>query len=125
MGQVQWDTGFATGSVVDGVVPELKSHLTLCSDSTFGVIEPKADMLMRVSACRAAQDPDVASQVQWDTDFAIGSLVDVSVHELKDYGVVLDFAAHADVLGLAAKHQVSACSHFNPVLCIRLSGMHC
>ena len=56
--------------------------------------------------CRLANDPDIASQVHWERDFAIGSVVDASVHELKDYGVVLDFAAHADVLGLAATHQV-------------------
>lgn len=53
-----------------------------------------------------AGDSDVASQVHWDRDFVIGSAVDASVHELKDYGVVFDFAAHADVLGLAATHQV-------------------
>jgi len=57
--------------------------------------------------CRVAADPDVANQVQWDRDFAIGSLAEASVHELKDYGVVFDFAAHADVLGLAASHQAS------------------
>ena len=55
-----------------------------------------------------AADPDVANQVQWDRHFAIGSLAEASVHELKDYGVVFDFAAHADVLGLAASHQASA-----------------
>ncbi len=54
-----------------------------------------------------AADPDVANQVQWDRHFAIGSLAEASVHELKDYGVVFDFAAHADVLGLAASHQAS------------------
>jgi len=58
--------------------------------------------------CRVAADPDVANQVQWDRSFAIGSLAEASVHELKDYGVVFDFAAHADVLGLAALHQASA-----------------
>ena len=56
--------------------------------------------------CRLANDPDIASQVHWERDFTIGSIVNASVHELKDYGVVLDFAAHADVLGLAATHQV-------------------
>ena len=60
--------------------------------------------------CRVAADPDVANQVQWDRSFAIGSLAEASVHELKDYGVVFDFAAHADVLGLAALHQASAFS---------------
>ena len=55
---------------------------------------------------RLENDPDIAGQVHWERDFAIGSVVDASVHELKDYGVVLDFAAHADVLGLAATHQV-------------------
>lgn len=59
-------------------------------------------------SCRASSDPDAADQVNWDKDFAIGSVVDASVHEQKDYGLVFDFAAHADVLGLAAKHQVSA-----------------
>ena len=58
--------------------------------------------------CRVAADPDVANQVQWDRDFVIGSRAEASVHELKDYGVVFDFAAHADVLGLAASHQASA-----------------
>lgn len=63
---------------------------------------------MLPSFCRASSDPDAADQVNWDKDFAIGSVVDASVHEQKDYGLVFDFAAHADVLGLAAKHQVGA-----------------
>lgn len=57
--------------------------------------------------CRVAADPDVANQVQWNRDFVIGSLAEASVHELKEYGVVFDFPAHADVLGLAASHQAS------------------
>lgn len=57
--------------------------------------------------CRASSDPDAADQVDWDKDFVVGSVVDASVHEQKDYGLVFDFAAHADVLGLAATHQVS------------------
>ena len=57
--------------------------------------------------CRASSDPDAGDQVNWDKDFVVGSVVDASVHEQKDYGLVFDFAAHADVLGLAAKHQVS------------------
>ncbi len=65
-------------------------------------------MVMIDFHCRVAADPDVANQVQWDRDFAIGSLAEASVHELKDYGVVFDFAAHADVLGLAASHQASS-----------------
>ena len=65
-----------------------------------------------VLRCRAAADPDLESQVQWDKDFVIGSLVDASVHEVKDYGVVFDFAAHADVLGLAATHQVGPYSYY-------------
>ena len=44
--------------------------------------------------------------MKWEQDFAIGALAEVSVHEQKDYGLVFDFAAHPDVLGLAAKHQV-------------------
>ena len=59
--------------------------------------------------CRVASDPDAADAVNWDNDFVIGSVVDASVHEQKEYGLVFDFAAHADVLGLAPKHQVSAC----------------
>lgn len=59
--------------------------------------------------CRAGRDPDGADQVDWHKDFVVGSIVDASVHEQKDYGLVFDFAAHADVLGLAAKHQVSVC----------------
>ena len=57
---------------------------------------------------RVASDADSADQVAWDTDFAVGSVVDASVHEQKDYGLILDFASNVDVLGLAAKHQVSA-----------------
>ena len=57
--------------------------------------------------CRASSDPDAADQVDWEKEFVVGSILDVSVHEQKDYGLVLDFAAHADVLGLAAQHQVS------------------
>lgn len=57
-------------------------------------------------SCRASSDPDAADQVDWDNHFVVGSMVNASVHEQKDYGLVFDFAAHADVLGLAAKHQV-------------------
>ena len=56
--------------------------------------------------CRATNEPDEADPVKWDDDFAVGATVDVSVHEKKDYGLVFDFPAHPDVLGLAAKHQV-------------------
>ena len=62
--------------------------------------------------CRASSDPDAADQVDWGKDFVVGSVVDASVHEQKDYGLVFDFAAHADVLGLAAKHQVSVLADF-------------
>jgi len=57
-------------------------------------------------SCRAANDSDAADQVQWDKNFVVGSTVDTLVHDLKDYGVVFDFPAHGDVLGLAATHQV-------------------
>lgn len=56
--------------------------------------------------CRASSEPDEGNPVQWEKDFAVGAAADVSVHEKKDYGLVLDFPVHADVLGLAAKHQV-------------------
>lgn len=63
-------------------------------------------VLMYVGCCRAASEPDESKPVQWEKDFAVGAVVDVSVHEKKEYGLVFDFPAHADVLGLAAKHQV-------------------
>ena len=56
--------------------------------------------------CRATNEPDESNPVKWEGDFAVGATADVSVHEKKDYGLVFDFSAHPDVLGLAAKHQV-------------------
>ena len=70
---------------------------------------------------RASIEADEGAPVRWEEDFAIGALADVSVHEQKDYGMVLDFAAHPDVLGLAAKHQVMLPQHFFPLnaLCLK------
>ena len=33
------------------------------------------------------------------------------MHDVKDYGVVCDLEVNPDVVGLAATHQVNACSH--------------
>ncbi|KAL0048743.1 hypothetical protein WJX82_009925 [Trebouxia sp. C0006] len=82
----------------------LKQSLAGASDAAY--LQSLLKDLEYAEKLRVAADPDVANQVQWDRSFAIGSLAEASVHELKDYGVVFDFAAHADVLGLAALHQV-------------------
>ena len=78
-----------------------------------------------------ASDPNAADAVNWDRHFVIGSVVDASVHEQKDYGLVFDFAAHADVLGLAAKHQVRvracvrACVRVRARVCVHKCACMC
>lgn len=80
-----------------------------------------------VVTCRATNEPVESNPVKWEGDFAVGATADVSVHEKKDYGLVFDFSAHPDVLGLAAKHQVChplvwSSLHQQPELCCHVVG---
>jgi rRNA biogenesis protein RRP5 len=44
------------------------------------------------------------ADVDWPAAFPFGGSVQAEVHEVKDYGVICDLAAHADVVGLIAPH---------------------
>ena len=57
-----------------------------------------------VACCRASREAE--EPVDWDRHFGIGSPTDMTVHELKPYGIVCDFSAHPDVVGLVGPHQV-------------------
>ena len=48
---------------------------------------------------------DSAGQVDW-AELPIGGRAAGSVHDVKDYGVVCDLEAHADVVALATPDQV-------------------
>ena len=47
-----------------------------------------------------------AVATDWEGAFALGGLAEARVHSVKEYGTLCDMAAHADVVGLAAPHQV-------------------
>lgn len=53
---------------------------------------------------RSAAEP-AASQVEW-SELPIGGRAAGRVHDVKDYGVVCDLDAHADVVALATPDQV-------------------
>ncbi|PRW20900.1 RRP5-like protein [Chlorella sorokiniana] len=56
----------------------------------------------------AARLSSEGADVDWATTFPIGGVVPGEVHAAKDYGLLCDLAAHEDVVGLAATHQVPA-----------------
>ena len=47
-----------------------------------------------------------AASIPWDGAVAVGAVVEGQVHARKEYGVLCDLAAHADVVGLVAPEQV-------------------
>eukprot|EP00887_Chlorella_sp_A99_P001742 scaffold19.g1742.t1 len=57
-------------------------------------------------AAASGQGDEAASEVDWDRLFAIGTVVEGSVHDVKEYGILCDLQPHPDVVGLAAPHQV-------------------
>lgn len=59
-----------------------------------------------LSLDKAATDP-----VEWSAAFAPGTVVDGAVHEIKDYGLVCDLAAHEDVVGLVTTEHGGEGTH--------------
>ena len=57
--------------------------------------------------CRAAQEAEEASAVDWGK-LAIGGAATGRVHEVQDYGIVCDLDQHPDIVGLVSTHQVCA-----------------
>ena len=53
------------------------------------------------------QHDEETEAIPWQTSLGAGSVIDVTVHEHKDYGIVCDFAAFPDLVGLASPHQAS------------------
>lgn len=43
--------------------------------------------------------------LNWVSDFRIGSVVEGEIQEIKEFGVVLSFKDHGDVVGFIAQHQ--------------------
>lgn len=70
-----------------------------------------------LGSSRNAAEPS-AEQVNW-AELAIGGRAAGAVHDVKEYGVVCDLDAHADVVALAAPEQVGIlrdwCSGFRGV----------
>ncbi|KAH7661832.1 Nucleic acid-binding proteins protein [Dioscorea alata] len=44
--------------------------------------------------------------LNWVSDFRIGSVVEGEIQEIKEFGVVLSFKDHGDVVGFIAQHQL-------------------
>lgn len=68
---------------------------------------PLASVLPR-SDLEAAEALNSESATDWEGAFGLGRLAEGSVHSVKEYGTLCDMAAHPDVVGLAAPHQVPA-----------------
>lgn len=47
-------------------------------------------------------------EIDWESAFPYGGQANVSVHQLKEYGILCDFEAYPDVVGLLAQDQVAS-----------------
>lgn len=59
--------------------------------------------LLKVAKLRLAT-PE-GGDMKWIDDFSIGSVTKGTIHEVKDFGVVVRFKKHGDVYGFITQYQ--------------------